>query len=243
MATPILLPLLLLLPLFLLRVNREAAAWWIWGPLGVTGLLGIPFVTLIGDEIESLPGVFYGFLAGLGAAWLLSPWLGSRLRVGVFIKTLLLLAAVGIAGYLPAVLSGWGRMDWLWPYMMLLIASGSLIVALGLAIAACSVQRRFALGRFTLVLACCLLLGWTAFYTILWAAQGSAPDWGRILIIAVITSGVTLGMLLPLLLLSFLQPFYRRRFAAWLNLELVQQTADRTGAPTVLEAAQTPRGP
>jgi hypothetical protein len=53
---------------------------------------------------------------------------------------------------------------------------------------------------------------------VIYAALESQVEWGVSILVLLANSGITLALLLPLLLLSFFQPFYRARLLAWLKV-------------------------
>jgi hypothetical protein len=234
------LPPLLLLPLFLFRANRCAAAWWVWLPLAVTALVGVPLIWLTSNGDQTMEGLFCGFLAGLGAVWLLTPWLASRYRVVTFLKTLLLLAAFSMVAYQVALIGGNGGWPGFWPYVAMFLGCVSLVVALALALTGICVRRRFGRIRFVLWLAGWVVLAWAASLSLIKVLLGDGPEWGELLLGGVVISGITVGMLLPLVLLSFFQPFYRACFSTWLKLPEAKPPPD-SGIPARLaELAQAP---
>jgi hypothetical protein len=212
--------LLILLPLFLFRPNRSAAAWWIWLPLVIGGLLGITITCLLTGNERSLAQVVGSFLVGLAAMWLLMPFLVSRYRIVAFFKALLVLAGFSLLAFVPTLLadtSGWVDLR---PYLAALLALASLAVTLALTFGGRFVRRRFGRIRLLSWLAVWTLLAWTAIATpfVIIGSLESHIDWGESILVLLLISGITLTLLLPLVLLSFFQPFYRARFAAWLNL-------------------------
>lgn len=219
-ALRVVLPLLLLLPLFLFRANRSPQAWWLWLPVGATALLGITLVCLMFDAEVSLQRAVCALAAGFGAVWLLAPWLTSTYRVGMLLKTLPLLAGFSLLGFGLTLLAG-GR-GWIefWPSLAILLGSVSLAASLALTLTGFCVRRRFGRIRFLLWLAVWILLAWTAIMTPVFAlgAGGSSPEWKQLCIAIPVISGLTMVLLLPLVLLAFFQPFYRTRFTAWLKL-------------------------
>jgi hypothetical protein len=238
-ALRILLPLLLLLPLFLLRINRSLASRWIWLPLGITALVGHPLVWLASDGDQSLQGVFAGFLAGLGAVWLLMPWLGGRLRVVMFLKTALLLAGFSMLAYAPTLIAGRNSPEF-WPFVAIFLGAGSLVTALALALAGFCVRRRFGRIRFVLWLTGWVVPAWAAAFSLIMVLLGGGPKWWEFVVAVLILSGVTVTMLLPLVLLSFFQAFYQARFPTWLNLPRPEPPPDLGIPPRPVEVAQAP---
>ena len=232
--------LLLLLPLFLFRQNRSPKAWWIWLPLGVTALVGLPLVWLTSDGDQNLLGLFCGCTAGLGAVWLLTPWLASRYRVVMFLKTLPLLAGASMVAYVPTFIGGSVGGPDFWPYMVIFLGCAGFVVAAALALTGFCVRRRFGRIRFVLWLVVWVVPAWAASLILIMALLGGGPGWEELLIGGLIVSGITVAMLLPLVLLSFFQPFYRTRFSTWLNLPRPQPPPLPRVPPPLVEIAQAP---
>jgi len=212
--------LLMLLPLFLLRRNRCAAVWWIWLPAVISAVAGITITCLTTGNEWSLTQAAGAFVVGLAALWLLMPYLGSRYRILACLKTLGVIAGFSVLGYVPTLLAhnnGW--LDFR-PFLAAFLALGSLAVTLALTFGGLSVRRRFGRIRFLCWLAVWTVLAWIAIATpfVIYAALESHVDWGEPVLALLVISGVTVALLLPLVLLSFFQPFYRARFFDWLNL-------------------------
>jgi hypothetical protein len=226
----LIIPLLLLLPLFFFRPNRAAEAWWIWLPVVIADLVVVGVVALLIDEDISVWQAVHPFLIGLAAVWLLTPYLKSRYRIVMFIKTLPVLAAFSLLAYVPTLLEasrGW--LD-LRPAFAGLLAFASLAATLALILAGLAVRRRFGRIRFLCWLAVWTVVAWTAIAApfAVFALFGSRPEWWEFVVPVLVVSGFMLLLFLPLLLLSFFQPFYRARFADWLNLP---QTGPASGIP------------
>ena len=189
---------------------------------------------------ESLPQVVGSFLVGLAAMWLLMPFLGSRYRIVAFFKTLPVLAGFSLLAYVPTLLGDEGGWLDFRSYLAALLAVASLAATLALTAGGLSVRRRFGRIRFLCWLTVWLLLAWTVLATpfVIYAAVQSHVDWGESVVALLLISGITLGLLLPLLLLSFFQPFYRDRFLAWLNVPEADPSAGAAAPPGIPGAYQ-----
>ena len=234
---------MLLLALFLFRANRQPAAWWVWLPIGVNTLIGTPLVWLVTDGEQSLVRVFYGFAVSLGAVWLLTPLLESRHRISTFLKTVLVLVGFSFLAGVPTLIAQSRPWRDLWPYLAVLLGCGCLVSAMALILASFCVRRRFGRLRFLLWLAAWAALGWAACFGAFIALIGGGPSWGELLVGILLLAGITLAMLLPLLLLSFFQPFYRARFLAWLNLPQPEPPVGVQIPPRLVEVAHVPPKP
>jgi len=221
---------LILLPLFLLRPNRCAAAWWIWLPVGISGLAGVTIVCLMSDSDWSLAQAVGAFVVGLVAMWLLMPFLGSRYRTVAFCKALPVLAGFSLLAFVPTLLaanSGW--LDFR-PHLAALLALGSLSVTLALTFGGQSVRHRFGRIRFLFWLAVWTLLAWTVIASafVFIRSLNHPFDWGESVVALLVITGLTLVLILPLVLLSFFQPMYRARMFGFLHVPQPGRSAGAT---------------
>jgi hypothetical protein len=100
------------------------------------------------------------------------------------------------------------------------LALGSLAAVFALTLGGLCVRRQFGRVRFLFWLAVWTVLAWTLIaspFAII-SKVNSDIEWGACLIAILYASAISLSLLVPLLLLSFLQPFYRARFFGYLNL-------------------------
>ena len=211
--------LLILLPLFLCRPNRSPKAWWIWLPVGVTLLVGIPIACVQSGQDRIQPLAVGAFVVGLPALWLLMPSLESRCRIIALLKAFAILAGFSLLASVPALLAGNGSWAEVCPYWAVWLALGSLVATLALTLGGLSVRRRFGCVRFLLWLTVWTLLAWTLIATpfVMVIAAQTGNEWGEYLLPVLGSSAATVALLLPLVLLSFFQPFYRARFLDFLN--------------------------
>ena len=65
-----------------------------------------------------------------------------------------------------------------------------------------------------------MVLAWTVIAApfAIFGSFGSRPEWGEFVVAILVVSGIMLALFLPLVLLSFFQPFYRARFFSLLKL-------------------------
>jgi hypothetical protein len=183
-------------------------------------LVGITVTGLLTGNDRNLPQAVGSFIVGLAAVWLLMPFLGSRYRIVAFLKTLPVLAGFSLLAYVPTLLADEGGWLDFRPYFALLLAVASLVATLALSLGGLSVRRRFGPIRFLSWLAVWILLAWTAIATpfVIYALLQSHVDLWESFLGLLITSGITLVLLLPLVLLSLFQPFYRARLLNWLKV-------------------------
>lgn len=212
--------LLILLPLFLFRPNRRSEAWWIWLPVVISAVVGITVTGLLTGNEQTLPQAVGSFIVGLAAMWLLMPFLESHSRIVAFFKVLPVLAGFSLLAFVPTLLadqSGW--LDFR-SSMAGLLAFASLAATLALVFSGLAVRRRFGRIRFLLWLAVWVVLAWTVIAApfAIFSSFGSRPEWGEFVVAILVVSGIMLALFLPLVLLSFFQPFYRARFFSLLKL-------------------------
>jgi hypothetical protein len=167
------------------------------------------------------------------------PFLGSRYRIVAFFKALPVLAGFSLLAFLPTLLGD--RNGWLdfRPYLAVLLAVGSLVTMLAFTLSGWCVRRRFGRLRFLCWLAVWTLLAWTVIATpfiIIGSLHGHLA-WEQVCLPILGISGVTLAPLLPLVLLSFIQPFYRARLFTFLNLPQPGPSAGATAPPIIAEQA------
>jgi hypothetical protein len=215
-----LLSIVVLLPLFLFRPNRCSPAWWIWLALGSALGVALAVGFLFLDGAKDLVQAFCSLGVGLAATWLLSPYLVSRSRPGVALKTLPVLAGFSVLAFLPTLLGQRADFfDFRTAFAVGLTTAG-LVLTLALVLTGRTLRHRFGPVRLVLWAAVWLCLVWNIAVgplVLLITAQGHV-DWGEYFVGMLILSGMSLGLLLPLLLLSIFQPFYRGRLLAFLNL-------------------------
>jgi len=216
------LSLLILLPLFLFRANRCSAAWWIWLPVMISVMAGITLTCRMADNDRSLAQAVDSLIVGLAAMWLLMPFLASRYRIVALFKSLPVLAAFNLLAFVPTL---WADRDsWLdlRPYLAAVLALASLAATLALTFGGLSVRRRFGRVRFLSWLAVWTVVAWTviALPFVMIGSLRSDIEWGQSLLAILCATAISLALLLPLLLLSFFQPFYRVRLFGFLKVPL-----------------------
>jgi hypothetical protein len=225
--------LLILLPLFLFRSNRSPKIWWVWLPVLIGGIEGIIIARLItgGDRIT--PQAACSFVVGLAAMWLLIPFLESRNRLLSFLKALLTLAGVSLLAFLPTLLATYGGWLDFRPYLAALLALASLAVTFGLSLSSLALRRRFGRARFLLWLAVWTVLAWVAIATpfVIVGSLTSNIEWGATVLGLLCLSAISLALVLPLVLLSFWQPFFRARFVGFLKMPQTDPPAETTMPP------------
>jgi hypothetical protein len=225
---------LILLPLFLFRQNRCSAAWWIWLPVVISIPAGMTIACFLPNNEWSLAQVVGAFIIGVAAMWLLMPYLESRYRIIAFFKALPVLAAFSLLASvpaLPAAQNGWVDLRL---YLVIVLALASLAATFGLTFGGFSVRHRFGRIRFLAWLAVWTALAWVVIaspFLIIGTVKGDS-DWGPSLVAILWAAGSILALLMPLVLLSFFQPFYRACLFGFLK---VPQSGPSAGAAVPLE--------
>jgi len=221
---PLVLPWLAILVLLMLKPNRCASAWWIWVPLGcVAGLASAPQPVL--DLLPS--SQFQIFLEligalgfGLAAVWLLSSYLGWKHRMLAFLGVLLAQGGFSTLAFL--VRQGWEGFGIETVQVGVFVAVSVLVISVALSLAGLVCRGRYGWLRLTLWVAAALAVVWLLvigpFFVIsVVSSSGNVPVLAIFGIVGV-TTGITFGVLLPFLVLSFANGFYRERLKGLLHL-------------------------
>ncbi|MBM3881262.1 MAG: hypothetical protein FJ387_16315 [Verrucomicrobia bacterium] len=216
---PRLLPWLAVLLLLLLKPNRSPQAWWVWLPL--LGVYALNWVAqgllefLPSQAFEVFSQIFSALAFGVTGLWLGAPYLGRSSRVAAFF---LVLGGLGIlSGVVFALQGDWsgdGALET--SGMLLFMGVCVLLLSLALTLAALTCRRRYGPLRFSLWLLGYLVGGWlvvgTPFFLVA-LLSGGAPV-GEFLAAVLSFATVTFLVVLPFLILWFVNPFYRTRLQA-----------------------------
>jgi hypothetical protein len=215
---PQILPLLVLLLLFLPRQNRSVRALWIGVPVALILAVAAIVCAMPGVESEPPEAIFEmlaTFAFELGAVWLLSPYLKRQGRFLTFLGMLVTMELVGALVFVAA--RSWS--DGNVPIEMLGgMALCGLLLSIAINLAGWSCRGRFARLRLSLWSFLWLVAGWLACLVVIALVEGP----GTVLEMALgllMLSGVTYALLLPFLILSFTNGFYRQRLKEVLRLE------------------------
>jgi hypothetical protein len=235
--------MLILPPLFLFRANRCGAAWWIWLPVLISLPAGMAIVYLLSDGEWHPAQAIGAFVIGQAAMWLLMPYLQSRYRIASFLKALPVLAGFGLLAFVPALFTGYSGWFDFRLYLAVVLALASLATTFALSMGGFSVRRRFGRVRFLISLAVWNALAWLVIASPLFimGIVSGRSEWGPALIFILGATGSSLALLLPLLLLSFFQPFYRARLLGFLNVPEIGSPSGAT-VPPRLPSLHQPEG-
>ena len=231
-----LLPWLAVLLLLGIRPNRNPQAWWILVPLvfvsGLAAVVQLVLNSLPSSELSDLFEVIAALAFGIGAVWLVSPWLRRSHRLLTFLLTLVVQAGFSVL----ALFAGRGfevdnGQNW---SEALALLTGAFVLSLALSLAGLLCRRRYSRVRFSLWLAFFTLASWLSvlgpFCIVALAGGQGGPTAGEFLIVLLAVTGVALGTLLPFLVLSFANGFHHERLKALLH-------AGQMPAPPVIDRA------
>jgi hypothetical protein len=217
---PSLMPWLAVLAALCLRPNRSRAVWWIWLPLGL--LVGVSYTVHLLDASGFmfelwlvLSQLVRALVFGLAFLWLLSPYLAQRGRLGRLTGMLLVLA-------LGSGLSLLAGREWsdsgMFPATALAIGTSLLVLALALSTTAWLCRGRYEVFRVLAWLTLSLVvLCLTAVMTLALGTSSSDELW-QLLLASVCLAGLGLILMLPFVLLAFLNSQYRERLQTLLRL-------------------------
>jgi hypothetical protein len=228
---PLLVPWLVMLVLLALPSNRNPRAWWIWAPLIGLALLAAGLEAAfnangnedLGYTVQTVVTASFG----LAAIWLLGSALARRGRV---VAIALLSLAFALVSFLALVtspveeelrdLSRWEPA--LFAYVLLFWWLSGLVFTGALNLTGWMSRRRFGGVRVSLRLLFWLWALWIPATAVLglvvMLASGGRFEWLYLLLAASVLFLVSFALLLPFLILSFTNAFYRDRLKALLRL-------------------------
>ena len=218
------LPWLAILALLMLKPNRCASAWWIWIPLAcVASVANAPqslLALLPSAQFEMFLDLIGALGFGLAAVWLLSSYLGWKHRMLAFLG--ILLAQVVFSLLACVVRQGWEGFGLETLQVGAFLAVSVLVISVAMSLAGLMCRGRYACLRLSLWLIAALLVVWLLvigpfFVIAVISSGGNAPVLAIFAIVGVPT-GISFGVLLPFLVLSFANGFYRERLKALLHL-------------------------
>ena len=220
-AIPQLLPWLGILALLLLKPNRCASAWWILVPLACVG--GVTCVPQ--SALEFMPAsaleMFLELISALGfsvaAVWLVSSYLSWRHRMLAFGGILLALGAVSSLVCLVRQDVGREMLQ-----LGVFLAASVPVISVALTLAGLVCRGRYGWLRLTLWLLAALAVLWLLvigpfFLVAMISNRGDVPL-GALFAVVGVATGITFGVMLPFLVLSFANGFYRERLKGLLHL-------------------------
>jgi hypothetical protein len=221
---PQVLPWLAILVLLMLKPNRCASAWWIWVPLAcVGGLASAPqsvLELLPSSQFEIFLELIGALGFGLAAVWLLSSYLGWKHRLLTFLG--MLVAQCGFSMLAFAVRQGWEDTGPETLQLGIALAVSVLVISVAVSLAGLVCRGRYGWLRLSLWLMAALVVVWLLvigpFFIIAVISSGGNVPLLAIFGIVGVAAGITFGVLLPFLVLSFANGFYRERLKGLLHL-------------------------
>ena len=228
---PLLLPWLVVLALLALPSNRDPRAWWIWAPLIGLVLVGAGLETVAdaanNEALSALVQAACATAFGLTTVWLLGAALARRgLALGIplaalaFAAVSLLAFLVSPASELVADLRQWEPAILL--YLGLFWISGGVVFAGALILTGRLCRSRPGRARISLWLPLWLWAMWLAAAGLVSGVtklvSGDSIEWNALLVAPIILALVSFVTMLPFLILSFTNAFYRERLQQLLRL-------------------------
>jgi len=239
---PQVLPWLGILALLLLKPNRCASAWWIWLPLALVAGVGcLPqwaVDALPSEQLDVLLEMISALGFGLAAVWLLASYLGWKHRMLTLLG--MLLAQGGFSLLAFAIRQDWQGVGPETFAVGIMVAATTLTLAVGMTLAGLVCRGRYGKLRLTLWLIVALAVLWALilapFFVFALMANGrNVPIWVFFMALATAV-GLAFGMVLPFLVLSFVNGFYRERLKGLLHFGKVE-TPPRITPPLPAEPA------
>ena len=209
--------LLILIPILIVHL--------IW--YGLLKLLNAP--SSAGVQMGTL---ITSYTIGLAVLWLLAYKIGNRNRIVTFLLALGIVTGLALIGYISysgLEFSLQGISIFLIQFIM------TCAILLGIVLAGWRCRNRYSGLRFMIFLAfwtlIACLVGVIVFYFILLTIQGASSIQFSTILLAASISGLILGLFsylinFPFMILGFVNPFFRKRFYACLNLKSMPSIAE-----------------
>ena len=240
---PTLLPWLAVLLLLLLKPNRCAQAWWIWVPVACVAAAGAAFQSelsfVASSESAFLGGTVSAVGFGLAAVWLIAGYLGWKHRALAWVGTLLALAGFSLLSFgIAQAAEGVGGET---AAGAVLLSVGAVVISLAVTLTGLVCRGRYRPLRLCLWLLAALVVVWLLvigplFLVALVFSSGHIPALAAAGFV-LSAAALSFGALLPFLILSFANAFYRTRLKDLLHLG--RETTPPVLAPPMPAAAVT----
>jgi hypothetical protein len=195
------------------------------------------------DAPDGLFGVVGAALYGLAATWLLSPYLKRR---GRFLTFLGMLATMELFSLFTCAVSQPRDRDSNLGFILIGGAVVVLLLSLAINLAGWSCRSRYDWRRLSFWLILWIMAGWLAVFVVMSMIERPGPLLEMATAFAIFCA-VSFGLLLPFLLFSFANAFYRERLKELLRLaDAAPPSAPQPPAPPEVEgrlsAELTPQG-
>lgn len=225
--------LLLLLP----KRNRSLQALWLAAPLAFSLAVVSLFSAVPGIGSEGPDGLFEILSAvpfGLAAVWLLSPYLKGRGRSLTFLG---MLATMELFTVLTCAAAQPQERDSGLVSVLIGGAVVGLLLSLAINLAGWSCRRQYDRRRLSLWLILWIMAGWLTVFVVMSRIERPGPLLEMVTAFAIFCA-VSFGLLLPFLLLSFANAFYRERLKELLRLaDAAPPSAPQPHGPPEVEGA------
>jgi hypothetical protein len=217
---PLLLPWLVILGLLALKPNRRAAAWLIWLPLGcVVGFTLAP-LPILPEGASFFLDVVAALAVGLAAVWLTTSYLRQQHRLLTFLGVLLALTGFSVMAAVAKQGASLLAVESL--QIGIVLAAGILASAAALSLGGLICRGRYRPARLCLWLLVSLAFIWlliaAPLFLIAVIALGESISWNEFFIPVLGIAAGNFALLLPFLILSSANPFYRERLKALLHV-------------------------
>lgn len=217
---PGVLPWLVIFGLLALKPNRRPAAWLIWLPLGcVMALTLLP--PMMSGETNFFLDVIAALAFGLAAVWLLSNYLRRPHRWLTFLFVLMTLA--GFSALTVVSRQGLNLLEAGTQPTGIVLGVGVLASAIALSFGELTCRERFRPAGLCLWLLLLLAFVWlliaAPFFIIAEISNGGRISLGDFFTPVLAVAAGNFALLLPFLILSSANPFYRERLKALLHIQ------------------------
>ena len=214
---PLLLPWLAILGLLALKPNRRAAAWLIWLPLGCVAGFTLAPLPILPEDTNFFLDVMAALGVGLAAVWLLTSYLRRSHRLLTFLCLLCTLAGFSA---LAALAKQGLNVELL--QIGIVLAAGILASAAALSLGGLICRGRYRPAGLCLWLLVSLASIWlliaAPIFLIAVIAAGESISWNEFFVPVLGIAAGNFALLLPFLILSSANPFYRERLKALLHV-------------------------
>lgn len=227
-------PWIAVLLLLLLPANRRPQAWLVLLPMGVVWLIDVVLKVatpeMFSDANDYLALALTSLAFGMAVLWLLAGYLAGLSKPVVFLVTTLIISASSILAYL--IRSDWSELVPVTAMIVVALVLLSLLTALALVLSALMCKRVYRPTRLLAWFVGFLLAGWLVIsspfvivFTVATLTRGGWPQMLGFLLGIVVFALLTFAVVLPFLLLSFVESHYKERFIALFGLPRVPERA------------------
>jgi hypothetical protein len=222
---PVFLPWLAILLLLLLKPNRCAQAWWVWIPVGCVVGVEAALLSEGGFLPSGLGDVMGGCMSavgfGIAGVWLVAGYWGWKHRALAWLGVMFTLGIISVLLYvMRQSLEGAG---YEMAYGVVLVAAATVVISAALTLAGLACRGHYGHWRLSGWLLVTLLLVWLVlvgpFFILAMVFSPGGMPVSALLGIWCSLAGISFGLLLPFLVLSFTNPFYRERLKNLLHLD------------------------